>query len=324
MKAIVCEKFAAVEELQYKDVPDPVVQPGHVVLDVEAIGVNYPDGLLVQGLYQMKPEHPFIPGTEVAGVVTEVGEGVKHLNVGQRVVAMNMLNGYAEKILQPAQLAMPLPDSISSEEAAGLITAHATAHHALKQRAKIQPGETLLVTGAAGGTGLAAVQIGKAMGAKVIAVCSTQEKLDIAKANGADVLINYSDTDLKAAVKEATEGKGVDVVYEVVGGETFDVLSRSMAWNGRLLVIGFASGTIPKLPINLTLVKGYSLVGVFWGTFTMKEPQVFMENMIELMGWYEAGKVKVVVDEVFPLSETASALNKVMNRQVIGKVILRP
>ena len=219
---------------------------------------------------------------------------------------------------------MPLPDSISSEEAAGLITAHATAHHALKQRAKIQPGETLLVTGAAGGTGLAAVQIGKAMGANVIAVCSTQEKLDIAKANGADVLINYSDTDLKAAVKEATEGKGVDVVYEVVGGETFDVLSRSMAWNGRLLVIGFASGTIPKLPINLTLVKGYSLVGVFWGTFTMKEPQVFMENMIELMGWYEAGKVKVVVDEVFPLSETASALNKVMNRQVIGKVILRP
>ena len=324
MKAIVCEKFAAVEELQYKELPDPVVQPGHVIVDIEAIGVNYPDGLLVQGLYQMKPDHPFIPGTEVAGIVSEVGEGVKHLQVGQRVVAMNMLNGYAEKILQPANLAMPLPDNIPSEEAAGLITAHATAHHALKQRAKIQPGETLLVTGAAGGTGLAAVQIGKAMGAKVIAVCSTQEKLDIAKENGADILINYSDTDLKAAVKEATEGKGVDVVYDVVGGEAFDVLSRSMAWNGRLLVIGFASGTIPKLPINLTLVKGYSLVGVFWGTFTMKEPQTFMENMIELMTWYGEGKVKVIVDEVFPLSETASALNKVMNRQVIGKVILKP
>ena len=324
MKAIVCEKFAAVEELQYKELPDPVVQPGHVIVDIEAIGVNYPDGLLVQGLYQMKPDHPFIPGTEVAGIVSEVGEGVKHLQVGQRVVAMNMLNGYAEKILQPANLAMPLPDNIPSEEAAGLITAHATAHHALKQRAKIQPGETLLVTGAAGGTGLAAVQIGKAMGAKVIAVCSTQEKLDIAKENGADILINYSDTDLKAAVKEATEGKGVDVVYDVVGGEAFDVLSRSMAWNGRLLVIGFASGTIPKLPINLTLVKGYSLVGVFWGTFTMKEPQAFMENMIELMTWYGEGKVKVIVDEVFPLSETASALNKVMNRQVIGKVILKP
>ncbi|BFM16027.1 NADPH:quinone oxidoreductase family protein [Maricurvus nonylphenolicus] len=324
MKAIVCEKFAPVEELQYKDVADPEVQPGHVIVDIEAIGVNYPDGLLVQGLYQMKPPFPFTPGTEVAGVISEVGEGVKHLKAGQRVVAMNMLNGYADKILQPAQLAMPIPDSIPSEEAAGLITAHATAHHALKQRANIQPGETLLVTGAAGGTGLAAVQIGKAMGAKVIAVCSTQEKLDIAKANGADILINYSDTDLKAAIKEATDGKGADVVYDVVGGVTFDVLSRSMAWNGRLLVIGFASGTIPKLPVNLTLVKGYSVVGVFWGTFTMKEPQTFMENMQELLAWYTEGKVKVVVDEVFPLSETANALNKVMNRQVIGKVILKP
>lgn len=324
MKAIVCEKFAPVEELQYKDVADPEIQPGHVIVDIEAIGVNYPDGLLVQGLYQMKPPFPFTPGTEVAGVISEVGEGVKHLKAGQRVVAMNMLNGYADKILQPAQLAMPIPDSIPSEEAAGLITAHATAHHALKQRANIQPGETLLVTGAAGGTGLAAVQIGKAMGAKVIAVCSTQEKLDIAKANGADILINYSDTDLKAAIKEATDGKGADVVYDVVGGETFDVLSRSMAWNGRLLVIGFASGTIPQLPVNLTLVKGYSVVGVFWGTFTMKEPQTFMENMQELLAWYTEGKVKVVVDEVFPLSETANALNKVMNRQVIGKVILKP
>lgn len=324
MKAIVCEKFAPVEELQYKDVADPEIQPGHVIVDIEAIGVNYPDGLLVQGLYQMKPPFPFTPGTEVAGIISEVGEGVKHLKAGQRVVAMNMLNGYADKILQPAQLAMPIPDSIPSEEAAGLITAHATAHHALKQRANIQPGETLLVTGAAGGTGLAAVQIGKAMGAKVIAVCSTQEKLDIAKANGADILINYSDTDLKAAIKEATDGKGADVVYDVVGGETFDVLSRSMAWNGRLLVIGFASGTIPQLPVNLTLVKGYSVVGVFWGTFTMKEPQTFMENMQELLAWYTEGKVKVVVDEVFPLSETANALNKVMNRQVIGKIILKP
>jgi NADPH2:quinone reductase len=324
MKAIVCEKFAPVEELQYKDVADPEIQPGHVIVDIEAIGVNYPDGLLVQGLYQMKPPFPFTPGTEVAGVISEVGEGVKHLKAGQRVIAMNMLNGYADKILQPAQMAMPIPDSIPSEEAAGLVTAHATAHHALKQRANIQPGETLLVTGAAGGTGLAAVQIGKAMGAKVIAVCSTQEKLDIAKANGADILINYSDTDLKTAIKEATEGKGVDVVYDVVGGDTFDVLSRSMAWNGRLLVIGFASGTIPKLPINLTLVKGYSVVGVFWGTFTMKEPQTFIENMQELFTWYTEGKVKVIVDEVFPLSETANALNKVMNRQVIGKVILKP
>ncbi|NIB44992.1 NADPH:quinone oxidoreductase family protein [Pseudomaricurvus alkylphenolicus] len=324
MKAIVCEKFAPVEELQYKEVATPEIQPGHVIIDIEAIGVNYPDGLLVQGLYQMKPPFPFTPGMEIAGTISEVGEGVTHLKVGQRVMGMNTLNGYAEKMLLPAQSAIPYPESIPAEEAAGLITAHATAHHALKQRANIQPSETLLVTGAAGGTGLAAVQIGKAMGAKVIALCSTQEKLDIAKANGADILINYTEVDLKATIKEVTEGKGVDVVYDVVGGETFDICSRSMAWNGRLLVIGFASGTIPSLPVNLTLVKGYSLVGVFWATFSMKQPETFMANMQELLTWYTEGRVKVHVDEVFPLKETVNALNKVMNRQVIGKVVLKP
>ena len=324
MKAIVCEKFAPVEELQYKDVPDPIIQPGHVIIDVDAVGVNYPDGLLVQGLYQMKPEHPFVPGTEVAGIISEVGEGVNHLKVGQRVVAMNMLNAYAEKILQPAQLVMPLPDSIPSEEAAGLITAHATAHHALKQRANIQPGETLVVTGAAGGTGLAAVQIGKEMGAKVIAVCSTPEKLQTAKENGADVLINYTEQDLKEAIKQATDGKGADVVYECVGGDTFHACSRAMAWNGRLLVIGFAGGEIPEFPVNLSLVKGYSVVGVFWGSFTQHQPQDFAANMQELLGWYLQGKVKVIVDEALPLAEAKSALNKVMGREVRGKMVLKP
>jgi NADPH2:quinone reductase len=253
-----------------------------------------------------------------------VGEGVKHLKPGQRVIGLDMLNGYAEKIALNGHMAMPVPDGIPDEEAAGLITAHATAHHALKQRADLQAGETLVVTGAAGGTGLAAVQIGKAMGATVVAVCSTQEKLDIAKENGADILINYSETDLKAELKKLNDGKGVDVVYDVVGGDTFDACSRAMAWNGRLLVIGFASGTIPKFPVNLSLVKGYSVVGVFWGSFTMHEPAVFMDNMKELLGWYLQGKVKVVVDEVFPLEKTADALNKVMNRQVKGKVILKP
>ena len=324
MKAIVCEKFAPVEELQYKEVEDPKASAGEVVIDVSAIGVNYPDGLLVQGLYQMKPPFPFIPGNEVAGVVSEVGEGVKHLKLGQRVIGLGMLNGYAEKIALNAQMAMPIPDSIPDDEAAGLITAHATAHHALKQRAQLKAGETLVVTGAAGGTGLAAVQIGKAMGANVVAVCSSQEKLDIAKANGADVLINYSDSDLKTELKKLNDGKGVDVVYDVVGGDTFDACSRAMAWNGRLLVIGFASGTIPQFPVNLSLVKGYSVVGVFWGSFTMHEPQAFMENMLELMDWYVGGKVKVVVDETFALKDTAQALNKVLNRQVKGKVILTP
>lgn len=324
MKAIVCEKFAAVEELQYKDVEIPKAKAGEVVIDVSAIGVNYPDGLLVQGLYQMKPPFPFIPGNEVAGVISEIGEGVKHLKLGQRVIGLGMLNGYAEKIALNAQMAMPLPDAIPDDEAAGLITAHATAHHALKQRAQLKAGETLVVTGAAGGTGLAAVQIGKAMGATVVAVCSNQEKLDIAKQNGADVLINYVENDLKTELKKLNNGKGVDVVYDVVGGDAFDACSRAMAWNGRLLVIGFASGTIPQFPVNLSLVKGYSVVGVFWGSFTMHEPKAFMENMLELMDWYVGGKVKVVVDETFPLKDTAKALNKVLNREVKGKVILTP
>jgi NADPH2:quinone reductase len=324
MKAIVCNEFAPVEQLKFEDVADPVAKKGHVVVDIKACGVNFPDGLLVQGLYQLKPPCPFIPGGEVAGIISEVGEGVSHLKVGMRVIALCMLGGYAEKVAVPATHVLPIPDAIPDDEAAALVTAHATAHHALKQRAQIKPGETLLVTGAAGGTGLAAVQIGKLMGAKVIAVCSTQEKLDVAKANGADILINYSDTDLKTAIKEVTDGKGVDVVYECVGGDTFHACSRSMAWNGRLLVVGFAGGTIPELPVNLCLVKGYSLVGVFWGSFTQHQPKDFAANMQELLMWYVQGKVKVIVDEVIPLANAKDALNKVMGRKVKGKISLRP
>jgi NADPH2:quinone reductase len=324
MKAIVCNEFAPVEELQYIDVPDPVAKKGEVVVDIKACGVNFPDGLLVQGLYQMKPPRPFIPGGEVAGVISQIGEGVSHLKIGMRVIALCMLGGYAEKVACPATHVLPIPDAIPDDEAAALVTAHATAHHALKQRAQIKPGETLLVTGAAGGTGLAAVQIGKLMGAKVIAVCSTQEKLDVAKANGADILINYTDIDLKTAIKEVTDGKGVDVVYECVGGDAFHACSRSMAWNGRLLVVGFASGTIPEFPINLCLVKGYSVVGVFWGSFTQHQPKDFAANMHELLMWYVQGKVKVIVDGVVPLEHAKDALNKVMGREVKGKMSLRP
>jgi NADPH:quinone reductase len=324
MKAIVCEEFAPVEQLKYIDMPDPVAKKGQVLVKINACGVNFPDGLLVQGLYQMKPAFPFIPGNEVAGVIEALGEGVTHLKVGMRVIALCMLGGYAEKVVCPATHVMPLPDAIPDEEAAALVTAHATAHHALKQRAQLQAGETLLVTGAAGGTGLAAVQIGKLMGAKVIAVCSTQEKLDMAKANGADILINYTTTDLKTAIKDATDGKGVDVVYECVGGDTFHACSRSMAWNGRLLVVGFAGGTIPEFPVNLSLVKGFSVVGVFWGSFTQHQPKDFAANMQELLTWYVQGKVKVVVDEVLPLAQAKDALNKVMGREVKGKMTLRP
>ena len=324
MKAIVCNEFAPVEQLKFIDVPDPQAKKGEVVVDIKACGVNFPDGLLVQGLYQLKPSFPFIPGGEVAGVISQLGEGVTHFKAGTRVIALCMLGGYAQKVACPATHVIPIPDAIPDDEAAALVTAHATAHHALKQRAQIKPGETLLVTGAAGGTGLAAVQIGKLMGAKVIAVCSTQEKLDVAKANGADILINYTDSDLKTAIKEATNGKGVDVVYECVGGDAFHACSRSMAWNGRLLVVGFAGGTIPELPVNLCLVKGYSVVGVFWGSFTQHQPKDFAANMQELLTWYVQGKVRVIVDEVIPLANAKDALNKVMGRHVKGKVSLRP
>lgn len=324
MKAIVCHEFGPLSSLCVEDVSDPTPQAGQVLIDVEACGVNYPDGLLVQGLYQMQPDFPFIPGSEVAGTISAVGDGVDSQLIGQRVISVNPLGGYAQKIAVDAQRIMPLPGSIPSQEAAALVTAHATAHHALKQRAKLQPGETLVVTGAAGGTGLAAVQIGKQMGARVIAVCSSEEKLQLAKEHGADVLINYTEQDLKETLKVVTEGRGVDVVYECVGGDAFHACSRSMAWEGRLLVIGFAGGEIPKLPVNLTLVKGYSVVGVFWGTFTRKDPKAFAQNMQELLAWYVAGKVKVVVDEALPLSLAQEALEKVMTRKVKGKMVLVP
>ncbi len=324
MKAVVCEDFAPLDQLCVKNVTAPEAAPGMVVVDVAAAGVNYPDGLIVQGLYQSKPPLPFVPGTEVAGTVAAVGDGVTRFKPGDRVLGYCLIGGFAEQVAIPAQMLLALPDGIPLEEAAGLQTAHATAHHALKQRANLQPGETLVITGAAGGTGLAAIQIGKAMGARVIAVCSSDEKLAVAEANGADVLINYSSEDLKTALKAATDGRGVDVAYDTVGGDAFDPLSRCMGWNGRLLVIGFASGRIPQLPVNLALVKGYSLVGVFWGTFTQKQPHDFAANMQELLQWYLDGKVKVVIDQIFPLHDTVAALNKVMNRQVVGKVIVKP
>ncbi|TWX68080.1 NADPH:quinone oxidoreductase family protein [Colwellia demingiae] len=324
MKAIVCNEFSELENLALSDVESPQAKAGQVVLNIEAAGVNFPDGLLVQGLYQMKPPTPFIPGSEVAGTVATLGEGVTHLKEGQRVVCFCMLGGFAEQVAVDARMVMPLPQEIASTEAAGLLTAHATAHHALRQRGNLAAGETLLVTGAAGGTGLAAIQIGKAIGANVIAVCSSDEKLAIAQENGADILINSSEVDVKSTLKSVTEGKGVDVAYDCVGGELFNACLSNMAWNGRLLVVGFASGDIPKVSVNLTLVKGCSVVGVFWGTFTQKQPKDFMLNMHELLQWYQEGKVKVVIDEIFELSATVNAINKLMSRKVKGKVIITP
>lgn len=324
MKAIICKAFAPVSELRYEDVATPIAKKGEVVVEIAAAGVNFPDSLLVQGLYQMKPELPFIPGSEVAGTIVEIGENVPYLKIGMKVIGMCLLGGYAEKVAIPCMQVMPIPDSIPLPEASALATAHATAHHALKQRAQLKEGETLLVTGAAGGTGLAAVQIGKIMGAKVIAVCSSDEKCEVAKQNGADITINHSEVDLKETIKSLTNGKGIDVVYECVGGDTFHSCTRIMAWAGRLLVVGFAGGDIPKFPVNLALVKGFSVVGVFWGSFTQHQPNDFMMNMKELIAWYVEGKVKVVIDQSFDLEDAVNAINKVTSRVVKGKVVLIP
>ncbi len=324
MKAIMCHEFAPIDALTYEEVPDPTPNEYEIIIDVAACGINFPDGLLVQGLYQMKPDHPFSPGSEVTGTISQLGAKVKHLKLGQRVIGLTMTGGYAQKVAINSRMILPLPDTISFEQGAGLITAHATAHHGLKQRANLKKGETLLVTGASGGTGLAAVQIGKAMGAKVIALCSSQEKLLAAKEQGADELLLSSDPDLKDKIKALTANKGVDVVYEVVGGDLFQTCARTMAWNGRLLVVGFASGSIPEFPVNLALVKGFSVIGVFWGSFAQKEPANFMVNMQELLAWYAQGQVKVVIDQVYPLSQAPEALSKVFNRQSIGKLILTP
>ncbi len=322
MKAIVCEDYGPIENLAYKDVDEPSPKGREVVIEAEAVGVNYPDGLLVQGLYQAKPDLPFVPGMESAGTVVAVGPEVTRLKVGDRVVASMQLGAFAEKVAVDEAAAMPLPDGFDAGIACALVCGYGTAHHALKQRAALKPGETLLVLGAAGATGLAAIQIGKTMGARVIAVASSAEKQALAKAEGADEAIGYED--LRGDIKRLTDGAGVDVAFDPVGGEAFDALARSMAWNGRLLVIGFASGTIPKLPVNLALVKGYSLVGVFWGAFTRKEPAVFADNMRELMGWAVDGSVRPHVSERAKLADAADVLRRMHDRQTTGKIVLVP
>jgi NADPH2:quinone reductase len=325
MKALVCEAYGPVENLVYRDLPDPVPGAGEILVAVRAIGVNFPDGLLVEGKYQARPSCPFVPGSEVSGDVIALGAGVDRFQVGDRVLSLTTSFGaYAEKIVLPAAVANKLPAFMDYEQGAALLAATGTAHHALRQRGRLQAGETLVVLGAAGGTGVAAVQIGKAIGARVIAVCSTDAKIAFAKAQGADDGINYSREDLNQAIKTLTDGRGADVVYDAVGGDAFDACSRAMAWDGRLLIVGFASGRIPTLPVNLTLVKGYAVIGVFWGAFTEKEPAAHAANMRELFGWVESGQVRPVIDAVFPLADGIAAIKKVTGRDVMGKVIVKP
>jgi NADPH2:quinone reductase len=322
MKAIIARDFAPLDKLDYADWPEPEASGSNVVIDSEAIGVNYPDGLLVQGLYQVRPSVPFIPGMEVVGRISAAGPDVKSHRIGDRVAAILTMGSYAEKVVASEATLMPLPTDMDAGDACALLCGYGTSHYALKQRGELKPGETLCVLGAAGATGLAAVQIGKAMGAKVIGVASSPEKREIATKAGADIVVGYEN--LKETLKELTGGKGVDVAFDPVGGETFDALARSMAWKGRLLVIGFTSGSIPKFPVNLALVKGFAVVGVYWGAFIEKERAVYAENVRELLDWYQAGKLKPVIEGVYPLADAAIVLARLLGRGAAGKLILKP
>ncbi len=322
MKAVVCVEHGPPEKLVYQDVATPEPGRGQVRIKVEAAGVNFPDSLIIQNLYQFKPALPFSPGGEAAGTIDAVGEGVEGLGVGDRVVAMTGNGCYAEQVVANRAQVVPIPAAMPSDVAAGFIMTYGTSHHALKQRARLQPGETMLVLGAAGGVGLTAVELGKVMGATVIAAASTDDKLALCREYGADHTINYATGNLKDEIKRLTGGKGVDVVYDPVGDRYAEPAFRGIAWNGRYLIVGFAGGNIPSLPLNLPLIKGASLVGVFWGAFTQAEPDVHRANMAELLDWYAAGKIKPHVSKHFPLSEGAAAIRWMMDRKATGKVVL--
>jgi NADPH:quinone reductase len=324
MKAMLCKQFGPPESLVLEEVAALKADQDKVVIDVKACGVNFPDTLIIQNKYQFKPELPFSPGGEVAGVVKQIGEGVTNVKVGDRVIAFTGWGGFAEEVVTDAVRLIPIPDGMDFPTASAFVMTYGTSHHALKDRAQIQPGETLLVLGAAGGVGLAAVELGKIMGAKVIAAASTDDKLAVCKQHGADELINYATQDLRERIKEITGGKGVDVIYDAVGGAYTEPALRSMAWKGRLLVVGFAAGDIPKIPLNLTLLKGCSIVGVFWGDFTKREPKNNAASLRELGMWYMQGKLKPHISATYPLARAADALNDMMNRKVMGKVVLVP
>lgn len=321
MKAVLCEQYGPPETLVLRDVPDLVPGKGQVVVNVHAAGVNFPDSLIIENKYQYKPPLPFSPGGEIAGIVSAVGEGVSSVKVGDRVLGSSGSGGYAEQALVDGRKCFHVPASASLVEAAALMTTYGTTHHALKDRAYLQPGETMLVLGAAGGTGMAAVELGKLMGARVIAACSTDEKTALCKAHGADEVINYGREDLRERLKAITGGRGVDVVYDPVGGEYSEPALRSMAWRGRFLVIGFTAG-IPKLPLNLPLLKGCSIVGVFYGASWQHEPDLSAAGMAELMSWFAQGRVRPYVSATFPLERAAEALNVVAHRQAKGKIVL--
>ncbi|SFR90819.1 NADPH:quinone oxidoreductase family protein [Sphingomonas jatrophae] len=322
MKAAWCKAFAPVADLTVEEVAAPVAGAGEVLIDVHAAGVNFPDGLMVQGKYQTKPPLPFAPGSELAGVVAAVGEGVTGLAVGDRVAAFSGVGSFAEQVVAPAPQVFRLPDAVDFTDAAGLLITYGTSWHALKDRAALRAGETLLVLGAAGGVGLAAVELGALIGARVIAAASTDAKLALARERGAAETIRYSDEDLRERIKALTGGRGVDVVYDPVGGATSIAAIKAMAWGGRHLVVGFAGGDIPQIPANLLLLKSASSVGVLWGNSLRADPVHHAGNIAELLDHLAAGRIRPVIDRVLPLDRTVEALEHVMERRAQGKVIL--
>jgi NADPH:quinone reductase-like Zn-dependent oxidoreductase/acyl dehydratase len=322
MKALLCTEFGMPDKLSLAELPTPELKSGHVVITVKACGVNFPDTLMIQNKYQFKPPMPFSPGGEVTGVVKEVGEGVKGMKVGDRVFALTGWGGLADEVLVEATRCVPIPPMIDFVSGAAFFYNHATSYHALKDRAELKAGETLLVLGAGGGVGLAAVELGKQMGATVIAAASSEEKLAVCKEKGADHCINYATSDLRESLKALVGEKGVDVVFDPIGDKYAEPALRTMAWKGRYLTVGYAAGDIPKIPLNLALLKGCAILGVFWGSFVMREAAKAFQNTVELANLLVQGKLKPHVYKVYPLADAPKALEALMNRSVVGKAVV--
>jgi NADPH2:quinone reductase len=324
MQAVLCTAYGPPSDLTVAEVPSPMPGAGQVVISVRACGVNFPDTLVIQGKYQFQPPMPFTPGSDVAGVITSVGEGVRGIAVGDRVLAFVGFGGFAEEVACPAEIVMPLPEGVDFISAAALLMPYTTSYYALKDRAHLQAGETVLVLGAAGGVGLAAVELAHQMGAHVIAAASSPAKLEVCRQHGADAGIDYSTEDLRGRIKELTGGRGVDVVFDPVGDRFAEPALRSMAWNGRYLVIGFAAGEIPRIPLNLPLLKGCAIVGVFLGGMMTREPALAQANLRDLVALLAAGKLAPHIAATYPLTDVAAALDAVMAHQIAGKVVLLP
>ena len=322
MRAIRCKQYGPPESLVVETLPEPRPGPREVVIEVKAAAVNFPDVLVIENKYQFKPELPFTPGSEFAGVVREVGAAVSHLKPGDRVAAFTGQGAFAEAAVAPAAACMPLPPDVEFDIAAAFTLTYGTSHHALVDRGALQPGETMVVLGAAGGVGLAAVEIGKAIGANVIAAASSDDKLAVCTAHGADATINYASEDLRERIKALTGGKGPDVIYDPVGGVYAEPAFRSIGWRGRYLVVGFANGEIPKLPLNLALLKGASIVGVFWGDFARREPQRNAAGLAQLLEWMRQGRIRPHISARYQLDDVPQALKDMAARRATGKLVI--